>query len=562
MTAPRLDAPRPPSRARGPLQAGAGSAENNGMDAAQTVQAAVRAATQAAGGQQLLMRPVMEVTLGQMLAARVIGEAIDGQVELALAGRRVVVQSQVPLEPGQQVRLQVAQADDARIALRIIPDETPARGGAPALPGLPPAAARALMAALAELPAAQRPDPAALTSLAGRAVAAGVQTPAQADAFVRLAAAGLPTTPAAVAGLAELAEGPQLGRALTMIADALRAQGQPAPAAAGGQPQPAAPGQPATTTPGKPATAAPGPPAGAVTGQPLPSGAPVSPGMPATPAPIPAAPGSPAGQQPAPGSQSPATPGQPPPAPGAPPGAQPAVQQGQAPPAPATTQQVPASLGAFTALVEDIARRAAGGDPKGLRRAIADLGHGQEARLRAGEAPDASLRSLLLGIASDPETPQPAARLAERTADALAAQALAPSAAAPATDPSAQGAYLQVPLPGGQTAEVRVMPDHEGGGPGGEGGRSTRIAFLLTMSSLGQMVVEATVGAHGTDAVVRSSNETVREFLKGRTADLADALERAGGGERPVRVGVDRMAPGAQRRVLPGPPASGLDLSA
>ncbi|MFN8121868.1 MAG: hypothetical protein U0237_05510 [Thermoleophilia bacterium] len=223
---------------------------------------------------------------------------------------------------------------------------------------------------------------------------------------------------------------------------------------------------------------------------------------------------------------------------------------------------MPANLAALTALVDDIARRAVGGDPKGVRRAVADLGHGQEARLRAGEAPDGSLRSLLLGIAADPDTPPATARLAERTADALAAQSLVPPSALPTADPATQGAYLQVPLPGGQSAEVRVMPDQDGGGPGGEGGRGTRIAFLLTMSSLGQMVVEATVGPHGTDAVVRSASEPVREFLAGRTGELADALSRAAGDERPARVGVDRMPAGGGNRMLPGPPASGLDISA
>lgn len=519
------------------------------MDAALTVQAAVRAALQTAGSDQLVMRPVMQVSLGQLLAARVVGAGLDGQVELAVAGQRVVAQTEVPLEPGQRVRLQVSQADDARITLRIVPDAPgTARGGAPSLPGLPPAAARALMAALSELPPGQRPDPSALTSLAGRAVAAGVQTPAQADAFVRLAAAGLPTTPAAVAGLAELAEGPQLGRALVMVAEGLRAQAQapaPAQAAVPGPPgqAPAQPGAGATAqSPAQPAAGqapAPGVPIGNAGGHlatpPAPGAAPAAPlfaGPPAQAA-APQAPAGPAGGQP--------------PAP--------------APAAAPTPPPLPANLAALTALVEDIARRAVGGDGRGVRRAVADLGHGQESRLRAGEAPEQTLRSLLLGIAADPETPQATARLAERTADALAAQSLVPPTTTPAADPSAQGAYLQIPLPGGQSAEVRVMPDQEGGGHGGEGGRGTRIAFLLTMSSLGQMVVEATVGPNGTDAVVRSASEPVREYLAGRTAELADALSRAGG-ERPARVGVDRMPAGEGNRMLPGPPPSGLDISA
>jgi hypothetical protein len=209
-----------------------------------------------------------------------------------------------------------------------------------------------------------------------------------------------------------------------------------------------------------------------------------------------------------------------------------------------------------------LSARAAAGDAEDLRSAVRGLGTGLEARLSRGETPDGpTLRGLLLEVAGDPATSPHHARLAERTADALAAQALAPPALSPQADPTAQGAYLQIPLPGGQSAEVRVMPDGGDGGPAG-GERGTRVAFLLTMSSLGPVVVEAAVGPAGTDAVVRAASPEVRGFLEGRTGELAEALERAAPGARAAHVSVERLGGGAPRGLLPGPPPTGLDLTA
>jgi hypothetical protein len=87
------------------------------------------------------------------------------------------------------------------------------------------------------------------------------------------------------------------------------------------------------------------------------------------------------------------------------------------------------------------------------------------------------------------------------------------------------------------------------------------VAFLLTMSALGPLVVEAAVGPGGTDALVRAGSAEVRAFLAGRTEELAEALERATPGDRGSHVAVEALA-GAPRGLLPGPPAGGLDVSA
>ncbi|MFN8109589.1 MAG: hypothetical protein U0Y82_07050 [Thermoleophilia bacterium] len=211
--------------------------------------------------------------------------------------------------------------------------------------------------------------------------------------------------------------------------------------------------------------------------------------------------------------------------------------------------------------VDRVAHRAVDGTPDGVRRAVADLGHGMERRLHAGEPVEHNVRSLLLAVAQDPATPAHAARLAERTADALAAQALAPGAAQ-AGPPTPPGAYLQVPLPGGQNAEVQVLPDAEKrDGASGEP-RTTRVAFLLNLSSLGQLVVDATVGPGGTDATVRAASEPARAFLAGRAEQLAGALSASAPGGVAARVAVERSTAGEPARLLPAPPATGLDRSA
>ncbi len=212
---------------------------------------------------------------------------------------------------------------------------------------------------------------------------------------------------------------------------------------------------------------------------------------------------------------------------------------------------------------------AADGSAVALRRALADLGVGLEHRLNGGEAPDrAPLRALLHALADHPGVDQSLARAAAGAADGIAAQPLAgaalpPPAAAGAqaavADPSAQnGAYLQLPLPGGGTAEVRVHPD--GGGGGREGGdRPRTIAFLLHLSALGPVMIEATAGPAGVDATVRATGEAARAFLGGRAAELAESLRRT---SQSASVSVEPMAGPPPERLLEPPPSSGLDVSA
>jgi hypothetical protein len=198
-----------------------------------------------------------------------------------------------------------------------------------------------------------------------------------------------------------------------------------------------------------------------------------------------------------------------------------------------------------------------------LRRALADLGAGLEARLAGGSAPEAApLRSLLVALASHPAADASLARAAAGLADGLAAQGLAGAtlpAPAAGADPAAQGgAYLQVPLPGGATAEVRVSPD--GGGTDAEGReRPRRLAFLLHLSALGPVMIEATAGPGGVEATVRVDADEARRFLRAQAGELAEGLRRTAGA---ARVSVERLAGPAPERLLDPPPSSGLDVQA
>jgi hypothetical protein len=227
---------------------------------------------------------------------------------------------------------------------------------------------------------------------------------------------------------------------------------------------------------------------------------------------------------------------------------------------------------ALSALTGDVAADATSGTGQALRRALADLGVNLEHRLHAGETPDrAPLRALLHALADHPGVDPAVSRAAAGAADGIAAQALAGAslppppgtaqaqAAGQAADPAAQGAYLQLPLPGGGTAEVRVHPD-DGGGDGGDGGaRPRKVAFLLHLSALGPVMIEASAGPAGVDATVRTTGEAARAFLGERAGDLGDALRRTSGG---ASVRVERMAGAPPERLLEPPPASGLDISA
>lgn len=469
----------------------------------------------------------LPVAPGQELAARVVAVA-DGRIALALAGGLITAASDLPVEPGQRLRLVVRDAGPRRITLELAAGQEPAGGrGGPAAAlaraGLPPAAASALLSALAgeglEVP------PTVAAALAGRAAAAGVSTPAAAAAFARLEAAGLPTTRAAVGGLAHLLDGAPLGRALAAIADALAAR-------AGG---PADGGTPDAASSGR-AIAQPTTPAAQVPETPDPRGLP--------------------------GAASDRT------SSARAADASPALAGGTG--TIAARQAREAGLAALaTALAETAAGIGAGatdGRGEALRRALEDLGVGTEHRLHArGEASGPTpLRSLLLQLAGHPDADAALARAAGAIADAVGAQALAgaslpgPAGATAPGDPAAQaGAYLQLPLPGGGTAEVRVTPD--GGGGDGEGGRRPRrLAFLLHLSALGPVLIEATAGPGGVEATVRACAEPARAFPRDRAGELAEAL-RAGG---PARVAVERMGGPVPERLLAPPPPSGLDLSA
>lgn len=512
------------------------------------------------------MRPVLPVNVGQMLAARVVSAAA-GTIELAVAGTRLTAQSDLPVTAGDTLRLTVAEAGPQTVRLRVVPDLPPpgVSPGAAALTaddatrpdGMSASTARAVTATLAQLGTTSGADAAARTALLARAQAAGVQTPAQGAAFARLLAAGLPTTPAAVQGLATLTEGPALGQSLTMLTTPTAPTGSPAGAGPGAAAAPTLPPAPPAAAPGGPSAAPmPGAPA-----SPAPAAV-TSPTASAVPAPGSAPAGPPPAGAPSVATSPPAIAGTtPPPAANAPAPAAAAAPPAAPPPAVATVP-VPTAA-ALGDLVRQVAADAVSGDAERVQQAVARLGHGTEAHLRAGTAPPAeTVRSALLQLAADPAAPHHLAQAADRAADATAAQALAAPALAPQLDPAQQGAYLQVPLPGGQTAEVRVMPDEgRDGGAGGSGTGSTRVAFLLHMSALGPVMVEATVGPTGVDAVVKAQSPTVRTFLEGQAPELAEGLARARPEGTRTRVSVDRLTPPPQR-LLPGPPAAGLDVAA
>lgn len=502
--------------------------------------ALARAAAPAPGtitvpGNALLVQP------GQALAARVLAIA-GGQVELALAGGRVSAQTNLPLVPGQTVELVVREAEAERVTLRLATPPaastvTPAatRQTPQAImeeAGLPAATARAVLAAVAQTGATPG-TPADLTRLAARALESGVKAPADAAAFARLEAQGLPTTPAAVRGLATLLEGSPIGRALTgVLSDAgAAARATPGPPVPVGTPAavpaPQGSAEPeANATPGS-AAMVPRPPQG-------------TPSPPALGV-LPARPDQPAGG--AAGTSPPL---------GAPPGGQGAA--------------LGELVARLTRLADAIADGAASGDPESFRAALRRLGHGLEAELARGQVPDEdTLRTRLHELASRPGPEAVLARAAERLSDSIAAQAFAgptlPGSEQAQQGTSSQGVYLQVPLPGGQSAEVRINPDAHGEGPDGED-RPRRIAFLLHLSALGPVLIEATHGPTGTEAIVRLASADARAYVAQRARELAESLRRASESAGGVRVTVERFSGPPPTRLLPPPPATGLDFQA
>jgi hypothetical protein len=61
--------------------------------------------------------------------------------------------------------------------------------------------------------------------------------------------------------------------------------------------------------------------------------------------------------------------------------------------------------------------------------------------------------------------------------------------------------------------------------------------------------------------VVRAQSPAVRTFLEAQAAELAAGLARVRPDGAPPRVGVDRLVP-PPARLVPAPPAAGLDVSA
>ncbi len=507
----------------------------------------------------------LAVTPGQALAARIV--AIEaGMVQLSLAGGLVTAASDLPLEPGQTLHLVVAEAGQERVTLRLDPGASGgagagaagagARAGGPAAAlaeaGVPPAASSALLAALAEQ-GAEIPTGAGATALAARAASAGVQTPAQAAAFARLLTAGLPTTPAAVAGLAQLIDGAPLGRALATVIEAAASR-----AAA---PAPAAGSAPATTLPAAAPADAEAPQSAPAAAQAGPRATP-----PSTASPAAVLPGEVA-ELPSAAPSANWTNGRGPIGPVATTPAGPAPSAAAAPPLAGLVE-------ALATLAHEIETGAVDGRGPALRHALAELGMGLEARLAGGSAPEhAPLRALLLRLADHPAADAPLARAAAGLADAITAQSLAgPALASPAAgtaaatatpsappaDTTQSGAYLQVPLPGGGTAEVRISPDAGHDGPG-DAERPRRLAFLLHLSALGPVMIDASAGAGGVDATIRVGSDDVRAFLDTQAADLAESLRRS---TPTASVRVERMPGPAPERLLAPPPSSGLDVSA
>jgi hypothetical protein len=211
--------------------------------------------------------------------------------------------------------------------------------------------------------------------------------------------------------------------------------------------------------------------------------------------------------------------------------------------------------------LQRVADGAVSGDAAALRAAIADLGTGVEPRgAGPGATHEASVRALLNALAGTPGADPVLARAASSLVDTLGAQPLAGQAGGtPPGIASAPhgGVYLQLPLPGGGSAQVRVDPDASGGGS--EGGGTRRVAMLLDLSALGRVMITATAGDGPVDARVRAEKEDARAFLATHSGDLIAAL---GQGDAPARVRVEAVARPTPERLLAPPPVPGVDRHA
>lgn len=208
-----------------------------------------------------------------------------------------------------------------------------------------------------------------------------------------------------------------------------------------------------------------------------------------------------------------------------------------------------AQIRSLAATITSITGGATLGSGSDLAETIRLLGRGIEARLAAGDATAiTSLRSGLLAIAGNDGASAAVRQMAGDLAAQVSAQALA--------GVIGDGQYLQLPLPGGASAEILLPdPDDDSGRPGGDGGATTA-RILLDLPALGRVEIDAIVAADATLARVRAQDDGGRIALAEALPELRQALS----GRGDVHVQIE---PGeAATSLLPAPPPLGLELEA
>jgi hypothetical protein len=86
------------------------------------------------------------------------------------------------------------------------------------------------------------------------------------------------------------------------------------------------------------------------------------------------------------------------------------------------------------------------------------------------------------------------------------------------------------------------------------------VAFLLHLSALGTVMIDASSGPEGVDAVVRLAADDARRHAARHAPELEGNLRQAGAAR--ARVTIEPLTSQAEARPLPPPPAGGLDMSA
>jgi len=177
------------------------------------------------------------------------------------------------------------------------------------------------------------------------------------------------------------------------------------------------------------------------------------------------------------------------------------------------------------------------------------LGRGVEARLVAGDASDVtSLRSNLLALAGSDSASMAVRQMAGDIAAQISAQALA--------GVIGDGQYLQLPLPGGASAEILLPDPDDGDGRGGGARSATTARILLDLPTLGRVEVDAIVATDATMARVRARDDGGRLAL----ADALPELRQALAGRGDVHVQIEPAEPATS--LLPPPPPLGLEMEA